>query len=454
MKSIEKRFIIDINNLKGEAYLLSLMEEAYKYGLLTAGQMENIQLQCINFLADKCNRYNSGESTSVRIETAESIMKSNLYTMGLYLKSLPDAEFAVNELKKANIPEMYLKGRKIIETKFRTAKHLYSLILKNRLNTFNYSYNSTVSQNGIGLFFESYDADYNAHEGDVSIDYQLCMDVTNLTGVEFIQKYLENLLIENEFCNNFDPEDIHYLLCGYDKNYRDLLLNIFEQVLTAAIGCVLTNRSIIKLYNSPGDIRSLNEKLAGADDSIISEKINDSVEKIRQELNITSSSQKKYIEKCLPKITSYIISSIRTKTLGMTFVTQFNPDLIPKIEFSYGIKMEDEDYRSLLNELSSCRYLSDKLALIKERVKSFGDMEDLLLDAQLDREEILAVLGVLDDIEISALLKKHPLKAEFQNVELSEAEQVLRLVLKNYIDQLSEDRRRHIVDNEKLLTDQ
>ena len=59
--------------------------------------------------------------------------------------------------------------------------------------------------------FKFYNPDYAAHEVMASIDYQLCNPVTDLTGVEFILKYLENLFIENEFCSYFDAEDIHHL---------------------------------------------------------------------------------------------------------------------------------------------------------------------------------------------------------------------------------------------------
>ena len=50
--------------------------------------------------------------------------------------------------------------------------------------------------------------------------------------------------------------------------------------------------------------------------------------------------------------------------------------------------MDDEKYRKFIDELLICRYSSDKLALIKEKVKSFGDIENLLFDAQLSEEEI------------------------------------------------------------------
>ena len=88
MANIEKKHIIDSNKLSGEQYFTSILQETYSNGLLCDSDMEKIQLQCIQLLAYKCERYSGGESSSIRVEAAESIMKSNLYTIGLYLKSL------------------------------------------------------------------------------------------------------------------------------------------------------------------------------------------------------------------------------------------------------------------------------------------------------------------------------------------------------------------------------
>ncbi|HDR5039259.1 TPA: hypothetical protein QCR75_005718 [Bacillus anthracis] len=446
MANIEKRHIIDSNNLSGESYFTSILKEAYACGLLYDSDVENIQLQCIKFLAYKSERYNDGESSSIRVETAENIMKSNLYTIGLYLKSLLDVDCAVNELKTTMISEMYKKGSELINTKFHTTKHIYKLVQKNKLITLNYTYNATLNEKGIGIFFKSYDLDYEAHESPASIDYQLCNPVTDLAGVEFIQKYLENLCLENEFCRNFDAEDIHHLLCGYDEGYKDLLINIFEQVLIAALGCLLANRNVVKLNISRKDIQRLHNELSKYDDYTLALKIRKATEKMFEELNITGLSLRRYIEKSLPKITSTIVYAVKTNTLSKVFVSPINPDLKPKIHFLSGAKMDDEDYRKLIEELFICRYSPDKLALIKEKVKSFDDLEDVLLDAQLNEAEITSIFGTLGDIEIAAMIRRHPFKSDLQAVDLSETEQALRLYLKSYIDQLAADRQEQIFD--------
>lgn len=454
MANIEKRSIIDKNNLSAEAYFTSLLQEGHTNGLLSSSEIEKIQIQCLQFLAYKSERYNGGDSSSIRVEVAESIMKSNLYTIGVYLKSLPDVESAVSELKKANVSQMYQRGREIISAKLDVAKEIYQLAQQNKLDTLNYTYNATLSEDGIGAFFKAYDPDYQAHDFPTSIDYQLCNQVNHLVGVEYAEGFLENLLLENEFCTNFAAEDIHHLLCGYDEGYQDLLINIFEQVLTAALGCLLANRNVVKLAISADGIQSLYYQLAKYNDHSLGFIIDKAADKVLEELNITRPSLRRYIKESLPNITMNIAKAIKTNTLDKVFISPFNPNLKPKIQFLSGVKMDDADYRKLINELLLCRYQSDKLALIKERVKSFDDLEDVLLDAQLCEEEITSVFVVLEDIGIAALIRRYPFKSDIQAVDLSEAEQALILYLKNYIDQLPSDRREQILEIMTCLVDE
>lgn len=452
MANIENRHIINSNNLRGESYFTSILEEAYTNGLLNDFEIENIQLQCIKLLAYKSESYNDGKSGSIRVEAAESIMKSNLYTIGLYLKSLPDTDCAVNELKTSVISEMYEKGKKLINIKLHTSKHIYKLVQKSKLITSNYTYNATLNDNGIGSFFELYNPDYEAHETSASIDYQLCNPVTDLVGVEFIQKYLENLYIENEFCRNFASEDIHHLLYGYDEGYKDLLINIFEQILTAALGCQLANHSAVKLDISKEEILFLNSELSKDDDHSLALKISNAAGKVLEELNVTSPLIGRYIEKSLHEITSNIVHAVRINTLGKTLVSPVNPDLKTKIQFLFGAKMDDKDYREFIDELMACRYSSDKLGFIKEKVKSFEDIEDVLLDAQLREEEITSVFGILGDVEIAALIRRHPFKLDIQAASLSETELTLRSYLKSYIDKLTLGRQKQIFEIMNQLT--
>ena len=82
--NITKADFIDRTLLKQDHYFESLSQAAYQAGAITDNDINRIQIDCINLLAEKSKKYTSG-SESVLIEEAEMIMQSNLYTVGLYL---------------------------------------------------------------------------------------------------------------------------------------------------------------------------------------------------------------------------------------------------------------------------------------------------------------------------------------------------------------------------------
>lgn len=446
MMNIEKRLVIDNKKLREDAYFPSLMQEACACGLISEAEAEGIQLACIKLLSYKCGRYSSGDSSSIRIETAESIMKSNLYTIGLYLKSLPDADSAAEELKKGDVSDMYQRGRELIDARLKAAKDLYRLTSKNRLATVNYTYNSTLSDKGIGSFFKQYDPDYAAHETAASIDYQLCITVDGLDGVEYIQRYLSRLYLENDFCSSFSPEDIHRLLSGYDKGYKDLLINIFERILTGAIGCRLAGREVKQLDVSRAEIQLIYNRLYVLEDSGFDAEIRKAAKGAMDELGIENTALRRYATKSLKTIIAHIRNAIVTDTLEKTIVAPLDPELKPAINFQPGRRMDNERYRQMLDELNTCRYLQDKLELIKGKVKSFGDFEDLLLDMELEEEDAWSVLELGGDLELAAILRHHPFASDIQAVELPERENKLRSWLRGYFLQMGDRRRSRIFE--------
>ena len=452
MENIEKISVIDRSKLNEEFYFQSLLEEAYGSKMLLDAGIEKIQFECLELLAYKTERYNSGDSSSIRVEIAESIMKSNLYTIGIWLKSFTCADDAFKTLKDTKIFDLYNKGRKCIDSKLNSTKHIFTLVMQNKLDTDNHAYNDTVID-GMKGFFKIYNPDYEAHEIHITADYPLCNPIENLVGIEFIQRYLESIYYENMFCRYFSAEDIHHLLCGYDKGYSNLLINIFEQVLTTAIGCKLAGINAIGLNISPVQIEYLH--------SILSQKLSRDIEKmilkatqdLQDEFSIKNILLKQYMGKSLPTIISNVCHAVKGNTLDKVFITLNHPELNPKLYFSFGDKMDDEQYRNIVEEIMQCRFLSDKIAIIKGKIKSLADLEDLLFDAELSSNEIAAILNELEMVEIVALTKRHPFNHDIEATDLSESEQEFRLCLHNYIIGQSLERQNWILKAINLLDD-
>jgi hypothetical protein len=439
MEQIEKISLLDKNNLSEEFYFKSLLSEAYYHSLLSEANIEKIQTECLRLLLSKTEQYACGESSSVRVEVAESIMTSNLYTIGIYLKSFPCPDDAVNALLEESIYDIYNKGRNLIELKLKAVTHLYHMVIDNLLNTENYTYSSTVI-GGIKGFLKLYNADFEAQEIHITADYPICNHIKNLVGIEFIEKYLEAVYYENMFCEFFSSEAIHHLLCGYDEQYQDLIFNLFEQVLTCAIGCILVETNAVNLNLSVDQVKRiyvlLSEKTRAATEIVIVDAYN----KLLKELSISNFALEKYMEKALSQIISNVFNSVKIDKLERVFIHPKYFEANSQTYFSYGEKMEDEKYRDIINEIIRCRFISDKIAIIKSDIKSLADLEDLFFDANLTAEEINAVLKELDIAEIAALAKRHPYKIEFEAIDLGETEIAFRLCLNKYILSLSQEK--------------
>jgi hypothetical protein len=154
MNSIEKQQPIKRESLSEEHYFQSFIQEAHRLKLLSEAQLEDIQMQSVKLLVRQTQRYNSGDSSSVRVEVAQSIFQSALYSIGVYLKSLPDTDMGLSEIINTPLEELHKKGRKLIEKKINIARHLLHLVQQERIETENIAYRDTIDK-GLSEFFFS-----------------------------------------------------------------------------------------------------------------------------------------------------------------------------------------------------------------------------------------------------------------------------------------------------------
>lgn len=324
MQSIEKHSRINKQHLSNEFYFQSLLQEAHNQGELSDLEIESMQMQIIKLLAESTEAYNKGLSSSVKVEVAQTIMKSNLYTIGLYLKSFPEPAPALAAVKSQPLSDLYSLGRSMINTKLNVAKYLYHLVCKTKIQTINASYNDTIGVEGIKGFFKDYHADYEAHETSGSIDYQLMHPITDLAGVEYIIQYLQNWHLENLFCSKFEPAIIHEVMCGYHESYADLLVNIFGQVLQNALGCAMLPKEILDLNLEASDIQKIDNDLKNETKESILEILQQNAVSIIKTLGITNTSLKPYILASLPEFASSIYFAVKNDTLQKIFVPRVN----------------------------------------------------------------------------------------------------------------------------------
>lgn len=434
MGDIEKISRIKGETLSSEYYFQSLLEQAYMSGMLSDIQLEKIQFDCLSLLAKQTERYNNGDSSSIRVEAAQSLLASIMFTVGVWLKTYPNPDEAVAAVQKDGICALYQNGRERIDRLIKSTKMLHSSIIGNLVQTENVFYRSTIVD-GIKVFFKLYYPEFAAQEIHITADYPVHHLMERLVGIEFIQKYLECIYYENLFCAQFSAENVHHLLCGYDEHYEQLLVNIYEPVLSAAIGCILSGRDVHRLEMAPSSIKFLSDLFRGKTRTEIEEILSEAVDQLSALMELTGP-LKRYLSGSLPQIAAAIENAVLLQTLDRVFILPKYPENSTKLIFSLGEKMDDEKYRKVLEEIMQCRYLADKKALIKSEIHSLSDLEDILLDAELSEEETLSILNELNPAEIAALVKRHPMPSASDRYGLRESEIALCECLQKFLTAL------------------
>lgn len=331
----------------------------------------------------------------------------------------------------------------------KTTKTIHAQICKRLLDTENVFYRSTIVD-GIKGFFKQYDPDFGAHEIHITADYPQFNLIDKLAGIEFIQNYLIALYHENAFCLHFSAKDIHRLLCGYEEEYQELIFNIYEPVLTAAIGCVISATDAHRLNLTQTSLSVLNGILIGKTEPEIKSIVLKAFDTLKQMFSL-SKSLKQYIDNSLPIITARITTAMQQQVLESVFITPKNTGKNPTIYFSFGERMDDEQYRQMIREIMQCRFLKDKIAIIKEQVHSLIDFEEVLLDAALTQKEVMRILQELSLPEIASLSKKYSYKPAVEAVELREQEQQLTTCLHNYLVALPREQQDLIAKAQKTI---
>lgn len=305
MNPIEKVCVIDKGQLSEAFYFESLLEEGYRAGLLKDADIEKVKMDSLKLLAEKIKMFTGGDS-SVRVEAAENMMKSIFYTIGLHLKTFSSPLDAVDFITETSFNDLYGLGRKKLKTKRESLKLLHHSVIKSMTGVQNIFYFSTLV-NGLNHFFKLYTdyyADYNAHEipAEVIFDYPVCNPVDEFIGIEYAQQYLNAVYYENKFCGYFSDEAIHRLLYGYNPSYADLVFNIFEKVLAAAMACVMAGEEAESLQISDCSLEKLRQKLFNQSNDEIEWEIFNAYTALIAEIGLTDTPTQAYIKKALPKL--------------------------------------------------------------------------------------------------------------------------------------------------------
>lgn len=202
------------------------------------------------FLARRVALYTGMDHSSIPKEVATELFESAAFTLEQGAGT------------PGNLNAQFSAGLAITRQKLEYGKKLWLAVKGTLPRIENLSLRETVKS--IGAFWRRYDWRFFAHQIPCDIDYQLCRSVPEtLRGVDYVNRYLGQLYVENELLNRFDPQRAAYLLRAYCKDYRGLLINLYEPVATNALGLALIGGDVSALDVSAGQRDEIETILRG-----------------------------------------------------------------------------------------------------------------------------------------------------------------------------------------------
>ncbi|MDF2942160.1 MAG: hypothetical protein K0S01_1018 [Herbinix sp.] len=417
MNQLDKSHVINEKLLDQRFYFQSLFQEACSKHLLADTQIERIQLEMVELMAKEVERYTNDESSSVLVEKAQELLQSITYNIGVYLKSVSDMTDKIDYLKKEKISTLFYQGMDTVSALKSKAALLLQNLQKNSLRVNNISYVDTIFT-GIPEFFHDYNIEFGAHEMNGSIDYQLCETNENLLGVEYIHEYLHRFTIEHNFIKRFEVETVNQLLRGFDKEAEHMLINVFELVLTNALGCELIGTKILELNLFESDREWLQNSLEKSELEELKNKLQVALGHIAVEIDMEAELID-YAKRAIPQLASRLKNNLQTKTLEKLFIS-FADQKIQEEIFEDGTSMEDEKLRELIEKLRDLD-TADKVTMIKETVHSLADLIELLEECFYE-DEYVEVFQLLSEAERLVLTKSIQIEAGIEDIAEYEPE--------------------------------
>ena len=306
MNELIRRARIDAAAPDEADYLISLLTAGRGAGVVDNAAMERIRDESTALLARQAALLTGGKSVSIRTETAQELLSSVFYTVSIALKDCPSPDAALDRVMSAPLESLFDAGQAIIRRKVAYARALHQRTLSALCKSDNVYYRGTVI-GGISGFFRLYRPALFAHETHITADYPTFSGEGRVTGIEFIERYLRNVSVENRFISCFPPEDADRLLRGIAEDWRERVMNLYEPLALAAFGGALTGADARRL---DFDIDALAMHLAGSDAGSAAARMRALLPTLCDELG-AGESVRQYIERSIPRLAERMVQLLR-----------------------------------------------------------------------------------------------------------------------------------------------
>lgn len=386
-----------------ENFLSVLSGHTQLAGVLTPADIMTIQSKLWVLLGKRTQSYTLGDSSSVRVETAQALLKSASFIIGLNFECVGNPETIHKQLVSDDFDVLFKAGLEEAKVRVKTGEELLQKAIDTALEIENFSYKNTINE--IKTFFKLYDIYNFAHDIPCMIDYPLAQSVDEaLLGIDYINEYLRQLIMENEFCSHFETETVIALIRSINPDYKNNHLNIYEMVAVNAFALTLCKGDMTSLDITQNDREKLFLQLNSWQEQSVVSEIQAASSALCSALDITDRNAINYLIDTISAILPRLQQSMKTKRLDVVFPALYREpeDKKPSVVYVDGALMDAKKLQTLIGEISSCRYVADKIALVKQNVHSLRDYFDILNICFWD-EECLVLFDSLSHEELRHL---------------------------------------------------
>ncbi len=224
--------------------------------VLTQAETQELQAKLFELLARQVQSYTHGESASVPAETAQALLDSICFTLGL---DLEDPGARGRELLDCDLAKELTSRRERLRGEMVRGNTLWVSLCRTLPPVKNRAMRDTLRS--IGGFWRRYDLWYRAKEIPCDIDYQLAVPVPErMWGVCYVKEYLRRLSIENHFLRRYTWADLAAVLERYHPWYQEEVCNLFQPVAVNALGKALLGAAPVPLTMTEGEREALVER--------------------------------------------------------------------------------------------------------------------------------------------------------------------------------------------------
>jgi hypothetical protein len=397
--------------MENEETILSVLSQNLEKQL-TPQETLTIRAKLWDILAKRAESYTMGGSSSVRTETAQELLKSAGFVIRHGMNAIDeqhgaDGDTAPETVKARLLGEdydtLFKEGLRAIEMLVKEGEALLETAVSTATAVENRAYHDTIKE--LGVFFKRYHYHHFAHEIPCMIDYPLAQPVDEaLLGIDYINEYLRRLITENTFCSRFETESIGLLLRSISPDYKETLLNVYESAVANAIGLLLCKGDYYALDITQNDREKLFALFSSWQEKSWASALQAAAAALCAALDMTDRTAIDYLAKTISDIQPRLRQGVETKRLDSVFPSLYRESKGKKPAVTYidGALMDSEKLRGLIDEISACRYVADKIILVKQNVHSLRDYFEILNICFWD-EECIALFDSLSDEELKHL---------------------------------------------------